>query len=56
MTVGNIKRSFQAVEKLMIERDVLNAEVSSKHFNGKLVVLDALDVLAELLYHDLLDD
>lgn len=39
----------------MVEGDVLYAEEASKDFKRQLIVFYALDVLAELLDHDLLN-
>jgi hypothetical protein len=47
---------LQLIEKLMVERYVLNAEEPAQHLNGKFVVLNAIDVLAELFDHDFLHD
>ena len=56
MTEGNVKGCLQRVEIGLVQRYVLNAEVASQNLNGQLFVLNPVDVFAELLYHDLLND
>lgn len=41
---------------MVVEGDVLDAEVTTKDFDSEFVVLNAVDILAKLLNHDLLDD
>lgn len=53
---GDQEGGFEGVEKAVVEGDVLDAKVPTQDFNCEFVVLDAVDVLAELLDHDLLDD
>jgi hypothetical protein len=40
----------------VVEGDVLDAEEAAEDLDGELVILNAGEVLAELLDHDLLDD
>lgn len=53
---GDFKGCFQGIEELLIQRYVLNTEMASQHLNGQLVVLDSVDILAEFLDHDLLNN
>ena len=54
MTEGHVEGSFQRVEIGLVEWYILNAEVASQNLNGKLFVLNPVDVFAELLDHNLL--
>lgn len=56
MAEGDQKGRLHGVEEAVVERDVFDAEVSAQDLDGEFVVLDTVDVLAELLYHNLLDD
>lgn len=56
VAICKLEGGFEFIEEGVIECNIFDAEVSAQHFNGELVVLDSLDVLAELLDHHLLDD
>ena len=56
MAVGDGERGFELIEKVLIEGDIFDAEVSAEDLNGEFVVFDSVDVLAELFDHNLLHD
>lgn len=56
MTESDVYGSFESIEEGMVEGYILDAEEPAQHFDGEFIVLDAVDVLAELLDHDFLDD